>query len=166
MEKDKKEKLKQAATLAGAAVLGGSTAEAAILLNSSADEIQEPDPVPAPPAPNPDIPEPVSPGPTPVTPTPEPVNPGEPQPQIDVQDPGLLEPIEPVGPVEPVDPNDIPYCEYGPPPVNVYDDPILTQEEMYAGPDVMYAGPYAMGDTDVLDGIDDCVDPIDLSIVD
>lgn len=159
MEKDKKEKLKQAATLTGAAMLGGSTAEAAILLNSSADEIQEPDPVPLPPAPNPDIPEPVPPGPNPVTPTPEPVNPVEPQPQIDVQDPtGLLEPIEPVGPVDPVDPNDIPPCEYGPPPVDVYVGP-NNIEPMYAGPDVI-------GGTDVLDGIDDCVDPNDLSIID
>ena len=94
MEKDKKEKIKQAATLAGAAVLGGSTAEAAILLNATADEIQEPIPTPPIPEPAPPVPEPVPPVPEPVPPVPEPVNPDEPQPQGDDPDPtGLLEPI-------------------------------------------------------------------------
>ena len=144
MEKDKKEKIKQAATLAGAAVLGGSTAEAAILLNATADEIQEP--IPTPP-----IPEPAPPVPEPVPPVPEPVDPGEPHPQIDDNDPtGLLEPITIVGP----DDIDIIPCEYGPPPIDQIDQTLI-QEEMYAGPDVI-------GGTDFEDDINNCIDLVDI----
>lgn len=115
MEKDKKEKLKQAATLAGAAVLGGSTAEAAILLNATTDEIQEP--IPTPP-----IPEPAPPVPEPVPLVPEPVNPDEPQPQGDDPDPtGPLEPITIVGP----DDIDNIFCEYGPPPIDQIDQTLI-----------------------------------------
>lgn len=151
MEKDKKEKLKQAATLAGAAVLGGSTAEAAILLNATADEIQEPIPTPPIPEPAPPVPEPVPPVPEPVPPVPEPVNPDEPQPQGDDPDPtGLLEPITIVGP----DGIDNIFCEYGPPPIDQIDQTLI-QETMYAGPDVM-------GGNDVAEDTDICIDPIDL----
>ena len=137
MEKDKKEKIKQAATLAGAAVLGGSTAEAAILLNATTDEIQET--IPTPPIPEP------------APPVPEPVNPGEPQPQGDDPDPtGLLEPITIVGP----DDIDIIPCEYGPPPIDQIDQTLI-QEEMYAGPDVI-------GGTDFEDDINNCIDLVDI----
>ena len=151
MEKDKKEKIKQAATLAGAAVLGGSTAEAAILLNATADEIQEPIPTPPIPEPAPPVPEPVPPVPEPVPPVPEPVNPDEPQPQGDDPDPtGLLEPITIVG----SDGIDKIFCEYGPPPIDQIDQTLI-QETMYAGPDVM-------GGNDVAEDTDICIDPIDL----
>ena len=151
MEKDKKEKIKQAATLAGAAVLGGSTAEAAILLNATADEIQEPIPTPPIPEPAPPVPEPVPPVPEPVPPVPEPVNPDEPQPQGDDPDPtGLLEPITIVGP----DDIDIIPCEYGPPPIDQIDQTLI-QEEMYAGPDVI-------GGTDLEDDINNCIDLVDI----
>ena len=151
MEKDKKEKIKQAATLAGAAVLGGSTAEAAILLNATTDEIQEPIPTPPIPEPAPPVPEPVPPVPEPAPPVPEPVNPDVPHPQIDDNDPtGLLEPITIVG----SDGIDNIFCEYGPPPIDQIDQTLI-QEEMYAGPDVI-------GGTDFEDDINNCIDPVDI----
>ena len=151
MEKDKKEKIKQAATLAGAAVLGGSTAEAAILLNATTDEIQEPIPTPPIPEPAPPVPEPVPPVPEPAPPVPEPVDPGEPHPQIDDNDPtGLLEPITIVGP----DDIDIIPCEYGPPPIDQVDQTLI-QEEMYAGPDVNRG-------TDFEDDINNCIALVDI----
>ena len=150
MEKDKKEKLKQAATLAGAAVLGGSTAEAAILLNATADEIQEPIPTPPIPEPAPPVPEPVPPVPEPVPPVPEPVDPDEPQPQGDDPDPiGLLDPVDPIDPIDPIDPPPM----YGPAPIET--NQTLIQEEMYAGPDVI-------GGTDFEDDINNCIDLVDI----